>query len=136
VTVQDATPFRIFLAADIPMDVELGAPVKFTLAEDFKAGGMVVLPKGMGVNGEISETSKKKKFLGIGGGAKLSFTLSKAFGAGGVELNVRALPARRADGATQRQVDTGKSGGKNVAAIQGTEYIAYVDGTQTVNVRK
>lgn len=133
--VPDAIPFRILLAADIPLDVELGAPVKFTIAEDFKVGGMVVLPKGMGVNGEISETSKRKKFLGIGGGAKLSFTLSKAFGTGGVELNVRALSARRADGATQRQVDIGK-GGKNVAAIQGTEYIGYVDGTQTVNVPK
>ena len=90
----------------------------------------------MSVNGEISETSKKKKFLGIGGGARLSFTLSKAAGAGGVELNVRALSARRADGATERQVDTGKSGNKTAAAIQGTEYIGYVDGTQTVNVPK
>ncbi len=134
VTVQDATPFRIALAADIPLDVELGAPVKFTVLEDFKVGNITVLPKGMSVNGEISETSKKKKFLGIGGGAKLSFTLSKAFGTGGVELNVRALAARRADGATQRQVDTGKSGNKTTAAIQGTEYIGYVDGTQTVNV--
>ncbi len=136
VTVPDATPFRIALAADIPLDVELGAPVKFTVLEDFKVGGITVLPKGMGVNGEISETSKKKKFLGIGGGAKLSFTLSKAFGAGGVQLNVRALAARRADGATERQVDTGKSGNKTTAAIQGTEYIGYVDGTQTVNVPK
>jgi hypothetical protein len=96
---------------------------------------MVVLPKGMGVNGEISETAKKRKFLGIGGGAKLSFTLSKAFGPAGVQLNVRALPARRADGATQRQVEVGK-GSKSVAAVQGTEYIGYVDGTQTVNIPK
>ncbi len=136
VTVQDATPFRIATAADIPLDVELGAPLKFTVLEDFKSAGITVLAKGSTVNGEISETSKKKKFLGIGGGAKLSFTLSKAFGPGGVELNVRALAARRADGATQRQVDTGKSGNKTTAAVQGSEYIGYVDGTQTVNVPK
>jgi serine/threonine protein kinase len=136
VTVQDATPFRIGLTADVPLDAELGAPVKFTVLEDFKVGGITVLAKGVGVNGEISETSKKKKFLGMGGGPKLSFTLSKALGGGGVELNVRALAARRADGATERQVDTGKSGNKTSAAVQGTEYIGYVDGTQTVNVPK
>jgi serine/threonine-protein kinase len=136
VTVQDATPFRIGLTADVPLDAELGAPLKFTVLEDFKVGGITVLAKGVGVNGEISETTKKKKFLGIGGGPKLSFTLSKALGGGGVELNVRALAARRADGATERQVDTGKSGNKTAAAVQGTEYIGYVDGTQTVNVPK
>jgi serine/threonine-protein kinase len=136
ITVQDATPFRIVLADDIPANIELSTPVKFTLPEDFKVGGVTVLAKGMGVTGEISETAKKKKFLNIVGGGKLSFTLTKAYGTGGVELNVRALSARRADGATQRPVDTGKSGNKTTAAIQGTEYIGYIDGTQTVNVPK
>jgi serine/threonine-protein kinase len=136
VTVLDATPFRMILAADIPLTADLDEPVKFTMAEDFKVGGVVVIAKGLGVTGAISETPKKKKFLGILGGAKLSFTLSKAYGAGGVELNVRSLSARRADGATQRAVDTGKSGSKTVAAIQGTEYVGYIDGTQTVNVPK
>jgi len=135
VTVQDATPFRMILADDIPANIELGVPVKFTMAEDFKVGGAVVIAKGTTINGEISETAKKKKFLNIGG-AKLSFTLSKAVGAGGVQLNVRALSARRADGATQRAVDTGKSGNKTLAAMQGTEYVGYVDGTQTFNAPK
>ena len=119
VTVQDATPFRIGVTADIPLDVELGAPLKLTVLEDFKVNGVTVLPKGAVVAGEISETSKKKKFLGMGGGAKLSFTLSKASGPGGVDLNVRALAARRADGATERAVDTGKSGNKTAAAVSG-----------------
>jgi hypothetical protein len=135
VTVPDATPFSMALAADIRMDVELGAPLKFTLPEDLIVNGMAVLQKGAVITGEISETGKKKKFLGIGGGNKLSFTLSKAVGPRGLTLNVRALAARRADGATQRQVETGKSGGnKTIAAAQGAEYIGYVDGTQTVNV--
>jgi len=134
VTVQDATPFRMILGQDIPANVDLGVPVKFTMEEDFKVGGVVVLAKGASVNGEISETAKKKKFLVVGG-AKLSFTLSKAVGPG-VELNVRALSARRADGATERAVDLGKTGNKTLAAMQGAEYIGYVDGTQTVNVPK
>lgn len=135
VTVPDATPFSMVLAADIPVEIELGTPVKFTLPEDLKVSGMTVLQKGAVVTGEISETRKKKKFLGIGGGNKLSFTISKAVGPRGLMLNIRALSARRADGATQRQVETGKSGGnKTIAAAQGTEYIGYIDGTQTVNV--
>jgi serine/threonine-protein kinase len=134
VAVQDATPFRMILAEDVPANVDLGVPIKFTMAEDFKVGNTVVIARGMPVNGEISETAKKKKFLF--GGTKLSFTLSKAVGAGGVELNVRALSARRADGATQRAVETGKTGNKALAAMQGAEYIGYIDGTQTVNVPK
>ena len=97
---------------------------------------MTVLPKGATVSGEISETAGKKKFMNLVGGTKLSFTLSKARGAGNVNLSVRSLSARRADGATQRPVDTGKSGTKTVAAAQGTEYIGYVDGEQTINVPK
>ncbi len=135
VMVPDATPFQMILAADIPAEIEIGASVKFTLPEDFKVNGMTILQKGAVVTGEISETGKKKKFLGIGGGNKLSFTLSKVVGPRGVTMNIRALSARRADGATQRQVDTGKNGAsKTVAAVRGTEYIGYVDGTQTVNV--
>jgi serine/threonine protein kinase len=135
VTVQDATPFRMILAQDIPATVDLGVPVKFTMEEDFKVNGVVVLAKGAPISGEISETAKKKKFLVVGG-AKLSFTLNKATGPNGVDLNVRALSARRADGATERAVDLGKTGNKTLAAMQGAEYIGYVDGTQTVNVPK
>jgi serine/threonine protein kinase len=136
VTVPDGMPFRIVLTADIPANVDLGLPVKFTLPEDFKVNGVTVLPKGATVSGEISETAGKKKFMNLVGGTKLSFTLSKARGAGNVNLSVRSLSARRADGATQRPVDTGKGGNKTVAAPQGTEYIGYVDGEQTINVPK
>jgi hypothetical protein len=129
-------PFRITLAADIPATVDLGVPLKFTLPEDFKINGVVVLPKGATVSGEISETAGKRKFMNIVGGTKLSFTLSKAHTASGVDLKVRALSARREDGATQRPVDTGKGGTKTVAAPEGTEYIGYIDGMQTVNVPK
>jgi hypothetical protein len=136
VTVPDAMPFRIVLTADVPSNVDLGVPLKFTLPEDFKVNGVTVLPKGAIVSGEISETAGKKKFMNLVGGTKLSFTLSKARGVGNVNLSVRSLSARRADGATQRPVDTGKSGTKTVAAAQGTEYIGYVDGEQTINVPK
>ena len=96
---------------------------------------MVVIPKGAAVTGQISETAKKKKFLGIVGGGKLSFELLKAETAGGQQLSVRALSVRRSDGATQRPVETNaRTGSKDIVAAQGAEYIAYVDGEQSVTV--
>jgi len=135
VSLTDGTPFRMQLAADVPADADMGRPVKFLAAEDFTVQGAVILRRGANVYGEISEVGKKKLF-GIGG-TKLSFSLSKADGAGGQQIAVRALAARKSDGATQRPVEvSAKSGSKDVAAVRGTEYIGYIDGPQTVTVPK
>lgn len=132
VVLDDGTPIRIVLAEAIPSDASLGLPLRFTLSEDFRSQGVVVLSKGALVYGEITETPKKKLF-GIGSG-KLSFSLSKAQTTGGAWLNVRAMASPRADGVTQRPVETGKKESKNIVAPQGTEYIAYVDGVQSSEV--
>jgi hypothetical protein len=136
VPVPDAAPFRITLAADIPADAEVGRPIRFTVSEDFKLNNVVVLPKGSPVQGEISDMPKKGKIFGIGG-TKLSFKLTQARSAAGHAISVRALPSAKADGVTQRPVDTGqKTGSKEIAATQGAQYIGYVDGAQTVTVPK
>jgi serine/threonine-protein kinase len=132
VTVPDALPLRITLAADIPADSDLARPIRFTATEDFTVNGTVVIPKGASVYGEISETAKKKGVFGLGG-TKLSFKLTKAEAAGGHTINVRALAARRGDGVTQRQVESGPKT-KDVAAAQGAQYIAYIDGEQPITV--
>ena len=135
VMVPDAMPFRITLAADIPADAEMGRPLRFTATEDFKVNNVTVIPRGAVVMGEISETGKKKVF-GLGG-SKLSFSLSRATAAGGHALNVRALAARKTEGATQRPAETGqKTGSKDIAAAQGTQYIGYIDGEQSLTVPK
>ena len=135
VTVPDAMPFRITLAADIPADAEMGRAVRFTSTEDFKVNGVTVISKGSVIMGEISETAKKKVF-GLGG-SKLSFSLTRATAAGGHALNVRALAARKADGVTQRPADNGqKTGSKDIAASQGSQYIGYIDGEQSLTVPK
>jgi len=135
VMVPDAMPFRITLAADIPADADMGRPVRFTATEDFKVNGATVIAKGAAVQGEISDTGKKKVF-GIGG-SKLSFKLTRAEGVGGHQINVRALAARKSDGATQRPADNGqKTGSKDIAASQGSQYIGYIDGEQSVTVPK
>ena len=129
-------PFRITLAADIPADAEMGRPVRFTTTEDFKVNGVTVIAKGAAVQGEISDTGKKKGVFGIGG-SKLSFKLTRAEGVGGHPLSVRALAARKADGITQRPADNGqKTGSKDIAAAQGSQYIGYIDGEQSITVPK
>jgi len=135
VQVPDAVPLRVTLAANIPADAVVGQPLRFTVAEDFHVDGTVVIRKGAAVYGEISEAAKKGKFFGIGAG-KLSFTMTRADGVRSQSIKVRAAAARRADGPTQRPVDPGKGGSKDLAAAQGTEYIAYIDGAQTVSVPK
>jgi hypothetical protein len=132
VTLDDGAPIRIVLAEAIPSDAMLGLPLRFTVSEDFQSQGIVVLSKGALVYGEITETPKKKLF-GIGSG-KLSFSLSKAQTASGAWLTVRAVASLRSDGVKQRPVETGKKEPKNIAASEGTEYIAYVDGSQTSSV--
>jgi predicted Ser/Thr protein kinase len=133
VVVSDGMPFTIALAADVPSDADIGRPLRFTAVQDFRVRGVLVIPKGAAVTGQISETAKKK-FLGIGAG-KLSFELSKAETAAGQQLSVRALAARRNDGATQRPVETSaRTGSKDIVAAQGAQYIAYVDGEQSVTV--
>lgn len=135
VKLPDAMPFRIALAADIPADADMGREVRFTVSEDFKVNGVTVIAKGAQVRGEISETAKKRVF-GIGG-TKLSFKLTRADGVGGHAVSVRALPARKGDGVTQRPVDSGqKTGSKDIAAAQGAQYIGYIDGEQSFTVPK
>ena len=136
VPVPDAAPFRMTLAADIPTDAEVGRPIRFTVAEDFKLNNVTILAKGSPVQGEISDTPKKGKIFGIGG-TKLSFKLTQARTPAGHPISVRALPSAKNDGITQRPVDTGqKTGSKDIAAAQGAMYIGYVDGAQTVTVPK
>ena len=135
VTLADGLPIRVALAADVPADADIGLPLRFQAMEDFHAQGVLVIRKGATISGEISAAPKKKLF-GIGG-AKLSFTLKKADAAGGQTINLRAAPAKRSDGPAQRAVETGtRPGSKGVAASQGTVYIGYIDGAQSVSVPK
>ena len=121
VTLNDALPFTIKIAAEIPQDSDIGQPVRFIAADDFRVNGVVVIAKGAAITGDVSETQKKKTF-GFGGG-KLSFKLNKVESVAGTPISVRAMAARRADGPTQRPVEKGRA-----------DYIAYIDGEQHLTV--
>ncbi|HEX6893778.1 MAG TPA: serine/threonine-protein kinase [Bryobacteraceae bacterium] len=137
VLVGDGLPFRMTLAEDVPADAAEGTPVRFIVADDFSSNDKVVIAKGATVTGIVSLPTGKKKFLGIGGGNKISYELQKVIAVDGKELNVRSMSGRNADGPVLHQFETpGGRKKKGFAALQGTEYIGYTEGDQTVSIRK
>jgi hypothetical protein len=129
VALNDGTPFTIALAEDIPDNAEEGRTLRFTVLKDLRQGDAVAVAKGATVTGVID-----KKKSGIFGG-KMTLRLIQADAVDGRKLNVRAIPARRAD-SNARPVETPAKKAKDLAAAAGTEYVAYVDGEQTVNAHK
>src|SRR5579863_2279915 len=131
--IPDGTGIKITLADDIPDNVDKDQPLRFTVSEDVLVDGSVVIAKGANVTGAIADPGKKK-FLGVVGG-KMTLKVTTVDAADGHKLNIRALPARRAEGSF-RDVDTGKPKPKGLASTVGTEYYAYIDGDQTASARK
>jgi len=134
-SVDDGLPFRITLDQDVLADAPQGQLLRFTVTDGLQVGDALVIAKGAGVTGAIASEAGKKKFLGIGG--KVTFRLEKVDAVDGQKISIRAAAKRRADGPAARPLDTGKgSKSKDVAAARGTQYVGYVDGQQTVSVRK
>ncbi len=135
ISVDDGLPFSIALDQDIPADAPQGESLRFTVTDGLKVGDALVIAKGAGVTGSIASEPGKKKFLGMGG--KITFRLDKVDATDGQKISVRAASKRRADGVTARPLDTSKGvRSKDLAAARGTQYIGYIDGQQTVSVRK
>jgi hypothetical protein len=135
VTVADALPFAMDLSQDVPSDAPEGQAVRFTVTQPLQVSGKTVIAKGATVTGAVMGESGKK-FLGIGG-KKLTFRLTQVQAVDGRKLAVRAMAGKSSDGPTIRPFETGKSSKtKGYAALQGTMYVGYIDGDQTVAVRK
>src|SRR5579883_2732240 len=134
ISLGDGTPFPIALAEDIPNDAHEGLELTFRAAADVKAGEVVVIAKGAAVKGQIA-SGNGKKFLGMGG--KMTFKLTSAESVDGQNISVRAVVARRTDGPAARAVETGRyAKPKELAAARGTDYVAYIDGDQTITLSK
>jgi serine/threonine protein kinase len=129
VPVPDGTGFKITLADDIPDSVDKDFPLRFIVSEDLRVGDAVVVAKGASVAGAIADSGKKKFF------GKMTLKVTTVDAVDKTKLNIRALPAHRADGSF-RDVDTGKPRPKGIAAAVGTEYYAYIEGDQVVFVHK
>jgi hypothetical protein len=125
----------MLLSADIMKGMDAGAPVRFTVEQDFKVGDNVVVAKGAVVTGSIVDTGGNR-VLGIG--AKMSLRIDQTESTAGQKIALRALGARKPDGITTRpaEVKGNSSKAKDVVAPAGAEYYAYIDGEQKVNVTK
>ena len=135
VTVSDALPFVMNLDEDIAADAPEGQAVRFTVTQPLLVGDKTVIVKGATVTGAVTGEGGKK-FLGIGG-HKLTFRLTQVETVDGRKVAVRAAAGKSAEGPTVRPFETGKSAkSKGYAALQGTTYVGYIDGDQTVSVSK
>ncbi len=92
-----------------------------------------MIPRGAAITAEIVEAAKKK-FIGSG---KMTFKVTKIASADGKTLNVRATPGKSTDGPPRRAVEVpNQKHVKELAAAAGAEYIVYIDGAQTLSVKK
>ena len=132
VILRDGSPVRLTLAKDIPSDALSGDVLSFEAAEDVKVDGAVVIAKGAMATGAIVDGARRKMLVMRG---KMTFLLESVTAVDGQKVDIRATPDRR-DGSSKRAVDTGGKKPKEVAAAAGAEYVGYVDGTNTVMVKK
>ncbi len=136
VTIADGTGFRITLAGDIPADAKKGFVLTFKVNSNvLVAGDMVAIAKGALVTGTIVD-EKKKGVLGSGVGAKsMTFKLVQVEGADR-SLVVRGEPTKGSDHPVEASANGKVKSTDSIAAPSGSEYIAYIDGDQTVTVHK
>jgi serine/threonine protein kinase len=125
VKLPDGMPIALVLADDVPLDAKTGDAVPLKTAGDVRVDNTVVIAKGAAASGVIVDTAKKR-ILGLGG--KMTFRLESVDALDGHKVNIRATPKPRGNG-SKRPMDRG-------ALAAGSEYTGYVDGSNTVSVRK
>ncbi|HYL34910.1 MAG TPA: serine/threonine-protein kinase [Bryobacteraceae bacterium] len=136
VKVGDGLPLRILLAEDVPADAADGQPVRFTAVDSFQVENNTVIAKGATITGSVVTSGGKRKILGFGGG-KIGYELHKVDSADGKQLSVRATSGHSGEGPVTHSFEVPKGPKKKgFAAVQGTEYIGYIDGDQTVSLHK
>ena len=132
--VTDGTPLLMTLGADIPADAPEDTPLRFTVSAAVRTSEGTVIAKGAVATGQIVEAAKKK-FLGIGG--KMQYRLMQVDAVDGTKLNIRATPSKGQEGPARRQVENpNQKHTKEAIAMAGAQYIGYIDGDQTVSVKK
>ena len=131
--VGDGTPIRLTLAEDIPSDAAEGDPVRLNVAHDVLVDYSVVIPKGARAVGAIVDGARKK-ILGIGG--KITFRLESVAAVDGQNVSIRATETPRQVGPSKQTVAAGARKSRDVASAAGTGYLGYVDGPNTVLLKR
>jgi hypothetical protein len=128
----DGTPLSLSLVEDVPAAAEAGQPLKFEVSRDVRVGESLVIRKGAPATGEIVDKSKKK-FLGKI--AKPTYRLLEVTADDGSTLKVRSTsdPGSAKIG---RQLDPQPAPSKDFAAKAGNGFVGYIDGEQSVRIKK
>jgi len=130
VTLPDGMPVLLQLSENIPIDAAAGDSIRFRVASDVSVDDGVAIRKGATATGSIVDAPKH--FLVIGG--KMTFRLETVNAVDGQKIPIRVTVDPRTG--SKHQVDTGAKKPKDVAAVAGTAYTAYIDGAKTVSLKK
>jgi serine/threonine-protein kinase len=131
ITILGGLPLGITLLQEVPAGAEPGTALRFQVTRDYFVNGQVVIAQGAPVTGELLGAGKK--FLSLGG--KVQFKLNTVTAVDGHKLQIKASPGRHSDKNEQRIEPPGHRN-KDVLAPAGSQYLAFFDGDQTVNVRR
>lgn len=124
-------PFNITLAQDVPVKLTAGQKIAFTVSNDVKVGGVVVIAKGTPLSGEVVDPGDSRKLLIVKN--KATFKLTTVESADGSKLAIRNTPGHT--GKAERPIEQQGTKTKDLLAPAGTGYLGYVDNDQTVVIK-
>ena len=134
VKLNDGLPFRIALAEDVPSDADVGRELHFRVLDNVQSGDTTVIAKGSLVIGALADLGGKRNFFGER--SKVRFRLIAAASVDDTKISVRATRAARSDGESRPFATPNGTKNKELIAANGTEYIAYISGEQSLSVHK
>jgi len=131
ILIPDGTPVRIALLEDVPANAQPGLELRFRVSQSVLIRGVAAIAKGALVTGAILARSRKKFIIKT---EKPTYRLLQVSAADGSKLKVRATPGAEVN-QSGRQLDPQPAPPKNLAAQAGDEFLAYIEGDQTVTLR-
>jgi serine/threonine protein kinase len=129
-TIYGGLPLSLVLLDDIPVQPQEGMPLHFRVDQELRLGPAALIAKGAAVTGEIVFMKSNS-----GRPPRVAFKLSTVEAADGTKLKVRASPGRNSQ-RNEQPVEVPGYTYKESLAPAGTKYIAYIDGDQTIAVKK
>ena len=127
VQIPDGTPIQLELQTEIANDAEPGLALVFKVTDAIKIGGETVIAKGATAHGELVNREKKKQFLVVGRGTKITIHLATVDSPDGAKLKLRDEP---------RPIENQGPKSKTVAVSKGTTTVAYTTGAQAVRLKR
>ena len=133
ITLMDGLPISVTLNEAVPLNPETGQALHFTVDQDFKAGDAVVVAKGTPVTGEVTNAGGERKMLIKK--TKATFRVTTVDAVDGSKLAIRSLGGKRTE-KPEGPIQLPSFRDKDKLAPAGAKYLVYIDGDQTVTLRK